>query len=243
MGEGFKIAGINKKDYSLEPVDLYLYKLTLTPTISVDVSIEDLVITVDSTSGAANGDAITFYEGIRFFQSVIKSFTATTITISSPIDFAYTTKALVEIGKWNMAVNGSVTTQIFSIKSPPEISFNINTVNCSMLDSSDMDDGMFGGISSLSNGVIFKLVDGIKKNLALIINNLGFWEIGFDTEYSAKAPAGKYGFRARRHISEINGVVLKLLCKDNAEFQVHIQDDLTGLDLMAVTVNGYKGEK
>lgn len=227
---------------SYEPADLYLYQTVISPTITANVTLDDIVITVNDTTGATNGDVITFYEGIRFFQSIVKSFTATTITIQSPIDFAYTTDALVDIGIWNMAVNGSSITQIFSIKSPQLASLNIHTINCTMLDSSDMDDGKFGGIAQLTNGIIFKLVDGIKKNLALVVNNLGFYEIGFSTAYSAKAPAGKYGFRARRYIPEINGVILKLSHADDAEFQVHIQDDLTDLDLVTFTVNGYKGD-
>jgi len=135
-----------------------------------------------------------------------------------------------------MAVDGT-TPQIFSIKAPPNATVDIHTINCSMLNTTAMDDGTFGGINQLTNGIILKFIDGFTKNLALIVNNLGFWEIGFSTEYSTKAPAGKYGFKARRHIPIVNGSVLRV--KENSEFQIEIQDDLTGLDFMAMTIDGH----
>ena len=219
-----------------EPFDLYLYKITVTLTITSGVTLGDTVINVVSTVGVNVGDVITFYEGTRFYQSLVMATTETSVTVGSPIDYAYTTSTLIEVGLWNMAIDGSTTTQIFSIKSPPDSDVDIHSINCSITDSSEMDSGKFGGIPQLSKGIIFRFVNSIKKNLALVVNNLGFWEIGFDIAYDDKAPAGTYGFKARRHIPTVNGVILKLV--GDGEFQVHIQDDLTDLDLLACSING-----
>lgn len=221
------------------PADYYLYKLVTTQTITSNVTIGDTVINVADTTGVVVGHAITFYEGQFMYQSIVKATTGTSITLSSPIDFAYTTAAIVETGLWNMAVDGSSTPQIFYIKSPPAASIHIHTINCSMLDSTAMDDGLFGGIPALTNGIIFKFVNTIVKNLALIVNNLGFWEIGFTTDYSLKAPSGQYGFKARRFVPDINGTAVFLTFVDHAQFQVIIQDNLTDLDLLSCTINGH----
>lgn len=155
------------------------------------------------------------------------------------LDWAMGKDAVIEAGIWSVNVDGSDTTQIFSIKSPPLASIGIHTINCSMLDVTDMDDGTFGGLSALTNGILFRYIDGVVKNLAVIVNNMGFWEIGFRTEYSAKAPAGQYGFKARRHVPEVNGVKIRLTSGGASEFQVHVRDDLTDLNLVACVINGH----
>lgn len=220
-----------------EPADYYLYQTVFTPVLTSDAVIGDKVLNVDSTVGAVVGQAVTLYEGERMHQNILISSTANTITIASCIDYAYTTSALIEVGTWNMAVNGSITAQTFKIKAPTGRDIHIHTINCSILDSTAMDDGLFGGIAQLTKGMVWRFVNGFTKHLAVIVNNLGFWEIGFSSSYSDKAPAGQYGFRARRDIEGINGVIIML--ENNAEFQVIIQDDLTDLDLVAVTINGH----
>lgn len=221
------------------PADYYLYQTIATPTISATATIGDEVITVISSTGVVANHAITFYEGSNMFQSLVTGTTATTISLASPIDFAYTASALVEAGLWSMNVNGSVTTQIFSIKAPPTGSICAHTINFTMLDATDMDDGKFGGMAALTHGILFRFINGLTKNLAVIVNNIGFWEIGFITEYSSKAPAGQYGFKGRRNVPQINGVVIKINSGGDSEFQIHIRDDLTTLDLFTSTINGF----
>ena len=98
---------------------------------------------------------------------------------------------------------------------------------------------LFCGINQLTNGIRFAVDNGWDKNLAIIVNNLGFAEIGFSKEYSDKPPSGQYGIFFRRDILKIDGVDLILDCETVAKFQCFIRDNLTGLDLLAITVNGY----
>lgn len=219
------------------PADFYLYNKIVDLTITSAVAIDDLIINTSSTVGLTNGDVITFYEGSWIFQNIVKSFTANTVTLNTKIDYAFTTSAIVETGAWNMAVNGSVTPQVFSFKAPITGIINVHTINVSMLDASDMDDGKYGGLTQLANGVDWRFVDGVTKHLAVIVNNLGFKEIGFDLDYTTKAPAGQYGLHARRYINKINGTILYL--SGDGTFEVHINDDLTGLLLHTVTINGH----
>lgn len=232
---------VNIVEKSFLPADFYLYKTILNVTLTADCVVGDKVLNTSDTTGATAGDVITLYEGSRIFQNIVASVALNTITLVSAIDYTYTSSATIDIGDWNMAVDGSVTPQVFSLKAPFEGSFNIKTVNVSMLDSTDMDDAKFGGIPQLTNGLVFRGVSSYQeKHFAVIVNNLGFWEIGFDIHYSDKAPAGQYGFRARRSIDNINGVMLKLIY--DAEFQVIVSDDLSDLDLLAITINGYINE-
>lgn len=221
------------------PADYYLYSLSATVTLTSLVSINDRIINVVDTTGVLVGDAITFYENSNMFQSIVRAVTATTITLGSGIDADYTTGALIETGSWNMAVDGSIIPQVFYIKAPQTAGVEIHTVNLTILDSSPMDDGLFGGIPALSNGIIYRYENGVTKNLVLVFNNLGFYEIGFSPEYSAKAPAGQYGLRVRRKIPDVNGAVLYLEPGGDAQFQLIVQDDLTELNQMTSTINGH----
>lgn len=221
------------------PADYYLYRTVATPSITASATIGDKTLTVDSITNVAVGDAITIYEDETMFQTVIAGASGTTITLQSGVDYAFTSSATVECGEWNLNVDGSTTPVVFSIKAPPSVDMDIHTVNVSMLDSTDMDDGKFGGASALTNGIVFNYIDGITKNLALIVNNIGFWEIGFSVTYASKAPAGQYGMTARRVITEVNGTTLYLEKGGSAKFQLIVNDDLTGLDTFAVTVNGH----
>jgi len=223
------------------PCDMYMYFAEYTPSLSVSVSKGDKQLTVDDTTGISAGDVITIYEDCWIFQNLVNSvIDGTHLTLKVGVDYDFTTDCEIEVGSWNAGgLDGSGTTKKFYIKAPPSGNYVIRTLNVSMLDSSDMDDGMFGGLSELTNGIQFAIDNGFSKNLALVVNNLGFWEIGFDCVYSSKAPSGQYGFKARRDILGVNGVDVILEAGTTAEFQVFINDDLDGLDLLDFVVNGH----
>lgn len=217
----------------------YLYRLDAEPTLTSDTLLDDTVLNVDSTTNVSIGDAITLYEDINMFQSLVVATTANTITLASPIDGVYTTSAEVEVGPWNMAVDGSITPQTFYIKSPPNARFHIHTVDGTILDQSAMDDALFGGIPALTNGILFRQVNGTTKQLALIVNNVGFFEFGFENEYADKAPSGYYGFRFRKKVPEINGIIIDITYTDRAQKQLIIRDNLTDLDQFTNIVHGH----
>ena len=155
------------------------------------------------------------------------------------MDFAFTTAAVIHIGTWNLAVDGSGTTKIAHIVVPPECKFNIYQLNISITDNVVMDSAKFGGISALTNGILFRMVNSTVKNLPLIVNNIGFSEQGCDISYDPKAPAGVYGFQAKKNYNIVNGVSLRLNGETNDEIQCLIRDDLTDLTMFNITINGH----
>lgn len=221
-------------------VDLnyYFYRTDGVTSLTSNSSVGDTVLNIVSNTGFVNGEAITIYEGNYIFQSIIVSSTTTTATIISPLDYAFTTEAIIEVGTWNMAVDGSVTPQIFQLKPPLTAFYNIIQLNISMLSVSPMDDALFGSIPSLTNGVIFRLKDGYDQQIVLVVNNTGFFEYGYDVEYSTKAPSGFYGIRVRKNIPITNDNIISLY--GDREFQIIIRDDLTDLTKFAMTSSGNK---
>ena len=61
-----------------------------------------------------------------------------------------------------------------------------------------MDDGKFGSITALTNGITMRLHNSYKYNLFTVKSNAGWSAIAYDTKYADKPPAGTgYGFAAR----------------------------------------------
>lgn len=234
-GVSSRFAGI--KDST--SVDLYLHVDKAAPSITVDTSLNDASITVDSITDIAAGDVIDILEGIRFYQSIVTSAAGNTVGLGSPLDFAFTTAAIISTGHWNLARDGSGSTVTAYTLAPPNAGFQIHQISVSMTDGTEMDSAKFGGITALTNGILFRVINGITKNLPLVVNNMGFMEQGFDIQYDPKAAAGVFGFHAVKNYSETNGVVIQLDGTNNDELQCLIRDDLTALTLMAITINGH----
>ena len=87
-------------------IDLYAHIDKVFPVITVDTSIDDKSVVVDSIVDVAAGDVIVFYEINRVFQSIVLSATGNTINFASPLDYAFTTNGIIHVGTWNLAVNG-----------------------------------------------------------------------------------------------------------------------------------------
>lgn len=232
---------IQEVDYNqhTESVDLYLHIDNALPSITVNASIDDESIVVDSIADISAGDVIVLYEDDRFFQSLVVSATGNTITLGSPLDYAFTTSATVHVGDWNLAVDGSLLVKTAHLIAPPNAIIDIHTINISMVDNATMDGTTFGGIPALGNGILFRLENGIIKNLPLVVNNLGFAETGCVVNYDDKVPAGTYGFRARKNYLKTNGTVLRVDGSAGDELQLLIRDDLTDLTNFNVTINGH----
>ncbi len=227
------------QDQHSQMVDLYLYRLEATTNLTASPAIDDTTLQVDSVANIDVGDALTIYECNCFYQSIVLA-VGTSVEVASPLDCAFSIGTTIECGSWNMNVDGSSSSIIYKIKAPCTAKFDIYTVTLSITDATAMDSAKFGGISALSRGILFRQKDGITKNLPLIVNNIGFSEIGFTTEYDPKAPAGVYGFNASKNLNVTNGICIRLDGTTRDEFQIIIQDDLTDLLSIDVTINGHE---
>jgi len=236
------VADVAIQDQTSEPIDLYLCSSYLTTAPTAPTLLEGRTITVASVAGVVAGDCIDILENGHAFQAVVQSIATLTVTFNCPTDRIFTTGATVMFGKWNMNVNGSVTHQIYKVRPPAGVQWDINRVIIGMADDTAMDDGKFGGIASLTNGLVFRTKDGTYKNLFVVSDNGGFRERSFDVLYADKAPAGTYGFGCRKSFNgqDKHGVALRLDGNTGDELQVIIQDDLTGLIKLAVVAQGHQ---
>lgn len=240
------------QDQSTEIIDLYFSKEIQTITLSANQNIDDTVIRATMASSAPTvGSVICLKEGTAFYQGEVVSFSLVggleyDITLDTPLDYAFTTAGGCSERTCQMNVDGSSTTQEFSI-SPSgldsSVSWDVTRVLFQMTDATAMDDGKFGGVASLTNGIVLRKVDGVTKNIFNVKNNGEFALRMYDVQYvdSTLGPSGLYAMRARRTFSgqDKNGVVIRLNAATNDTLVLLIRDDLTGLSSFNAVVQGH----
>lgn len=124
----------------------------------------------------------------------------------------------------------------------PNTIWHITHISIDILDTTEMDDETFGGISKLTNGVtITKTDSGDWKNLMTFRTNGGIKIRSDQFEYSDKAKTGHYGFNAIKRFSglENNGAVIELTSNSKDALRITIRDNLENIDRIRVMVHGH----
>lgn len=241
--------GVDVRNKYTEIIDLYLHQHIQSLTLNAGVSIDDTSVVVDSAAEVTDGYIVCFKEGSAFYQGAILSHSSAggslwTVNLDTPFDFAFTTGATCSEGNTNLAVDGSVTPVEFKV-SPSGltagIEWDITRMMGSITDGTVMDDAKFGGITALTKGVVFRVVDGTTKNIFNAKSNADIKAHSFDLTYADKAPAGSYGLTFRRAFGGLdkNGSVIRLAATSDDEFVCIVQDDLTGLTTFHVVAQGH----
>ena len=235
---------VNIQDQHSEIIDLYMMREDDTFILASGVSIDDNSFTVEAGHSITVGQIVCFQEGIKVMQAEVLSVVTNTIGIDTPFDFAFSVGGGCTNGTNNMAVDGSVTPQIFRI-TPKNLTdgqeWDITRIIFNITDDTIMDTEKFGGIPKLTNGIVLRVKNGQIKNIFNAKKNGSFAERVFDIAYDDKAPAGSFGFRARRTFAgqSKNGVTIRLSATNNDELQIMIFDDLTGLNEFEAVAQGH----
>jgi len=232
------------QDQTTDLVNSYMHRHTgASATLTADTTIDDYVLDVESGHGFNATELVCLKENGRFYQGTILSTTATTITLDTPLDYAYTIGSLCTSSILDLTVNGSPASPlIYHIKPPSGVKWDIVRILFYIEDDSAMDDGKFGGISALTNGIVLRSKNGTYLNIANVKTNGDFAQIAFDRDYVAKPPAGTgHSMIVRRTFGgqSKNGVVIRLDGDKDDELEVIVRDDLTGLSHFHVIVQGH----
>lgn len=235
----YKSINVLPQDPEYVGFNLYLCSQLAQTTLASNATLNGTTIVVTSATGITTGKAINLLQGDRIFQSLVKNVSGTTITLASPLDYAFTAGATVCSGNWNLNQDGSTTPVTFKIQAPPDVKFHITAISITMTDDATMDDSKFGSLTALTNGLIARRVDGSTANYFLVTNNAGFYQAGYDTDYPTKVPSGVYAFRARKDLRNTNGNVIALDGTTLDQLQFIVRDNLTALSEFTVVVHGH----
>lgn len=210
-------------------------------TLASDVSVGDTTLDVVSSVGFNIGDDIHLPTGEStgefFFR--ITNIVATTFTLDMSIIRNIDAGCPVEVISYSLNVVGSLTSPvIFNIAPPPGVIWQIARTLISITDSTTMDDGTFGGISALTNGIVIRsLKNGIFNNQVNWKNNGDIALTMYDVTYTSKAPAGENGLRGRWTFTK-GEYVIELDGDTNDELQLLVQDDLSNLSSYGQKLQG-----
>ena len=246
-GDGVGGLDVYIQDQHTGIIDLFLMNIEGTFTLASTTTTDTNTFTATGGHGITTGDTVLLQEGIRFSQFIVLNVVTNTITVDSPIDVAYTTSATCQRGITNMNVDGSVTPVVFTILplnlSPTSNQWDIVRMIFAIQDGSSMDSSMFGSIAGgITNGIVVRQKNGFFQNYFNVKTNGDFALRAYDIAFDDRAsPQGEYFFRSRRTFGgqSKTGVTIRLAGEDDDEFQVIIQDDLTGLDNFSVTAQGH----
>lgn len=219
-------------------------------TLTAPISMDDVIINVSAGHGfiAAAGEYIVIRDGDIFSQAKVISVSTNAITIDMPCAADIPATASVIRGNVNMNVNGSITPIDFKYSSNccgsqnAIIPIDIGKVVITMQHGTNTpDDGKFGGLSALTNGLFFRKENGIRLNLGNYIYNQSFKDVGATVEYTEKAPAGTKGTNIVFDIERIFGQVIRMNPRLDEFILAKVRDNLStgaGMAKLAVSLIG-----
>ena len=220
--------------------------ITLTSAISMD----NEIINVSAGHGftAASGEYIVIRNGDSFVQAKVTGVSTNAISIEIPVSVDIPITASVMRGNINMNVDGLSTPIDFKYTSnccgseEAQIPIDIGTVIITMQHGANVpDDGKFGGITALTNGMYFRKENGERINLGNYISNQSFKDVGADVEYTQKAPAGTYATNITFDIERIFGQVVRVNPRTNDFILAKVRDDIdagSGMAKMSISLVG-----
>jgi len=237
---------VNVQDQTTQPVDGLFAQSISNFSLAVDTVASGLtslvyVFTAAPGHGIGVNDEILLLDtiGNREYFAKVLNVSVDTITVDRPIDhiFPFTT-TLGRRVTTQMAVDGSSTPQIFSIRSG-SIPSDITRFIITMLGDSSMDDGKFGNLSALDRGLVLRIVNGFQKTIFNFKTNGDIKQFCYDVSYADKAPAGQEGLVARITFAgqDKHGVTLRI--QDTDVIQWIVQDDLTDLVSLKIAGEGH----
>jgi hypothetical protein len=240
---------VNIQDQHSETIDSLFNQSVSNFTISADTTAStettlNYVFTATGGHGISVDNEILLLDviGDVAFQAVVIVVATNTITVDRPIDHIFpSASALGRIVTSNMAVVGSIATpQIYTFRAGAD-AVDINRMMLTMLGGSTaMDDGKFGNIDALDNGLVLRTYNGIHKTIFNFKTNRDIKQWCYDVNYSDNSPAGSTGLSSRITFNgqDKHGVSLRL--SGTEVLQWIVQDDLTGLDAIIASVEGHK---
>ena len=238
------------QDQATPPVDLFYTQTIGSPTaLTNNVAVDDRSFDVDSVASISIGNYLGIFSGTsaegRFYFGEVLGVAGTTVTVDTPLDFAFESGDPVISSTRDLNVNGSVTPQTFSVVNgtvSSVLTIDITRMLLTMTHSSSGDDGKFGNIagSSVINGLVFRRTNGDTRNVFNVKTNGDFRTLAFDVTYPLRSGGGgDYGTGIRYTFAgpDKHGVALRLFPGDSLDLIV--QDDFSTLGGFRAVAGGH----
>ena len=216
-------------------------KIDITLTSAIDL--DDYIISVSAGHGITAGDILIIYSNNYFWQVIVLSVDTNDIILGAPsyIPFSVVGTTIIR-GKRDLNVEGTLEAPIdfkFGIPSvhsnPIDISKAIITMGYSV---SQGDDGDFGNLTALTNGVLLRKSNAVTFNLGVYRNNQDFKLLGADVTYIDSAPAGDYGLDIVFNIQGQENFDQVIRLYSGGFIHAYVRDDITDLNNFKISLIG-----
>lgn len=237
---------VNVQDPITPPLILPMAQELASTTLALDAVVDAHSVTVTSPTGIVAGMHFRIINSAadRFYSGTVLSIAGSVVQLDTPIDFLYLAGSEVTISNINMAVNGSVTPVVFTLRTgAPSIPSDVDITRLLMVCecNSAVDLNKFGDLTALTRGLVFRETNDAIRNILNVKTNRDLVGIGYDwTPYTATNPAqgiDGFGWRLTFGGQSKIGTVLRITPTGN--LQMIIQDDLTGLVSLIVILEGH----
>jgi hypothetical protein len=237
MGIGYQKEIDNNAQSQTNPLfQYYLMQEQKTDiTLTAPVSTNDTVINVSAGHGftGAAGEYLVIRIGDAFEQTAVVSVVTNAIEVEMPMPRDFPISSGIIRGNIGMNVDGSLTPVEFKYSSNccgdvnATTPVDISTVIITMQHGANVpDDGKFGGLAALTNGMYFRKENGEFVNLGNYKNNQKFKDLGAVVEYTSKAPAGTNATNILFGLEEMFGQVVRIDPRTPDLISAIIRDDI-----------------
>lgn len=235
------------QDQTTPIVNLFFIKAVGAPTTSTaDVAIGDFDITLTDATSFVVGTYVGVFSGAagagRYYFGEVLSKSVNTITLDTPFDFDFAAGSNVLPSTKNLAVDGSVTQQVFSVDGASSFDIDITRLIFSMVLTGSPDDAKFGDIAGgITKGLVCRKTDGTTRNIFNVKDNGELAAISYDLAYTTRSGGGgSYGLRCRYTFAgqEKQGVVIRL--SEGEKLEMLVNDDLSTISRFWVIAEGHE---
>ena len=238
---------VNLQDQTSKMLDLrFIRAKGNQTTIKVATTPDSLTIDINDTTGFTDGNRVGIFcpaTGEFYFGNQIGAPSGDTITLDTPLDYAYDVGCTVINATYAMNLDGSGTRKIFQIGPvgiAAGIEVDVTKIVGVVTDNLAMDDSKFGGLAALAKGCVLRKNNGRFVNYGNFKKNGDFsLYSGRPNEYTDKGGGGAYSMQFEINFSGQgnHGVAIRLEPQDILELIV--QDDLTDLISFEAMAQGH----
>lgn len=205
-------------------------------------------IEVVANTGIVVGSYIIIFDtaSTRFMFANALAINGTTITLDTPLDFAYPAGTFVDVATTNLNVNGAVTPQVFGLRGtgvPPGVGVtgDITRIIFSCITDTAIDLSKFADIAKLTRGLVLRRRNGTTENLFNVKSNREIAGIMYDfAEYSADNPVqGVDGFASRLTFAGQNKIGVAIRIAPGEDLELVVQDDLRAITTLEIIAEGH----
>jgi hypothetical protein len=244
--EGFDVV---IQDQVTPPVIAKFNNVQAGTTLAIATSIDDKSITVADSTGFIIGSYVVMYSTDidRYYVGYVLGVSGNVLSLDTPFDAVYPAGSIVASSITNMAIDGSVTPQVFGLRGTPvenplNLVFDITRIIFHCITDGLVDLSKFADIAGgITNGLVLRRRNGEYGNIFNVKTNSDLAGIMYDfaVEQADNPAQGQNGFYCRLTFAGQSKLGVSVRLAEGEDLEFIVQDDLSSITLLEVVAEGH----